>query len=446
MRVLPSFTRFNFTRVNLVYATAAGLLSVPGLRLLAGSSVFRCQQPLRCGSAESLSTFPKAAAFSTPFSHSLHFLTTVSSTSPSSSSYSTSSYLYWSFSSDILTMAVMSCSALSTLATGAQPFDPPCVFLDGKTRLCRKSAEAQHFCCFAIICFSRLRFWMTRMASGVRLRVNWISFFPSSLPWSCLAESMELERLTPSDESWGLGTESQEHFPWDSWAAPGFWAGFLLFSWWALRPRFLKFAAAHEVDCFSLSEPPFSPPDLLVISDWGGTPLAFFFPNSSLPGDEIRWWRLMGGKGIVVYVGSDQDIKACKCSKCGWGSPAQSGEGSSVCIIQRRGGGRLEVHLLSAPAGVQLVHTLAQPGRFMVAAAGRRGQETHRTKPWKNWWCHIIIPYNFLKRRTTSTSCYPPDFSQCHCAVTRLNGTHPKSNICLIDTLRAKKCIQRDEV
>lgn len=66
------------------------------LSLLLGdkTSTVGCQQPLSCGSEESLSTFPNAAAFSTPLSHSLHFLTTVSSTSPSSSSYSTSSYLY----------------------------------------------------------------------------------------------------------------------------------------------------------------------------------------------------------------------------------------------------------------------------------------------------------------------------------------------------------------
>lgn len=260
--------------------------------IIASVRHIRHQQPLRCGS------FPKAAAFSTPLSHSLHFLTTVSSTSPSSSSYSTSSYLYWSFNRDILTMAVMSCSASSALATGAQPFDPPCAFLEGKTRLCRKSADAQHFCCFASICFSRFRFWMTRMASGVRLRVNWSSFFPSSLPWSCLLESMELERRTPSDESWGLGNVSQEHFPCVSWPAPGFCAELLLFSCWAFRPKFLKFAAVHDVDCLSLSDSPFSPPDLLVSSVWGGTPLAFFFPNRSLPGEEIRWWRLMGGKGI----------------------------------------------------------------------------------------------------------------------------------------------------
>lgn len=294
----------------------------------------RYQQPLRCGSAESLSTFPKAAAFSTPLSHSLHFLTTVSSTSPSSSSYSTSSYLYWSFNRDILTMAVMSCSAPSALETGALLLDAPCAFLEGKTRLCLKSAAAQHFCCFASICFSRFRFWMTRMASGVRLRVNWISFFPSSLPWRSLLESMELERLTPSDESWGLVKVSQEHWP-----VPGFCAGFLLFSCWAFRPRFLKFADVQDVDCFSLSDP-FSPPDLLVSSVWGGTPLAFFFPNSSLPGEEIRWWRLMGGKGIFV-TGSDQYIKTCKCSKCRWGSPAQSDERRSAGIIQRRGEGRM---------------------------------------------------------------------------------------------------------
>lgn len=297
----------------------------------------RCQQPLKCGSAESLSTFPSAAAFSTPFSHSLHFLTTVSSTSPSSSSYSTSSYLYWSFNRDIFTMAVMSCSALSALPAGAQPLDPPCAFLDGNTRRCRKSAEAQHFCCFAIICFSRLRFWMTRMASGVRLRVNWISFFPSSFPWSCLVESMELERLTASDESWDLGTASQEHLPWVSCSAPDAWAGLLLFSWWAFLPRFFKFAGVQGLDCFSLSEPHFSPPDLLVCS---GTPLAFFFPNMSLPGEEIRCWRLIGGKGIFM-CGSDQHIKTCKCSKCRRGSPAQRDERRSAGIIRQRGGGRL---------------------------------------------------------------------------------------------------------
>lgn len=282
-------------------------------------------------------------------------------------------------------MAVISCSALSTLPTGAQPLDPPCAFLDGKTRRCRKSAEAQHFCCLAIICFSRLRFWITRIASGVRLRVNWISFFPSSLPWSCLVESMELERLTASDESWGLGTASQEHLSWVSCSALDICAGLLLFSWWIFLPKFLRFAGVQGADCFSLSDPPFSPPDLLVSS---GTALAFFFPNSSLPGEEIRWWRLMGGKGIFV-CGSDQGIKTCKCSKCGRGSPAQRDERRSAGIIQQRGGREAVMHLLSTSTGVQLVITHTQTD-FMIVLAGRRGQETHQTKPRTN--CSDVIP------------------------------------------------------
>lgn len=266
----------------------------------------RGQQPFRCGSAGSLSTFPKADAFSTPFSHSLHFLTTVSSTSPSSSSYSTSSYLYWSLSREIFTMAVMSCSAHSPLAPGAQLLEPPCAFLDGKTLRCRKSADAQHFCCFAIICFSRLRFWMTSMASGVRLRENWISFFPSSFPRRCLLESIELERRTLW--SGALGPGSQEVFPWVSSPVSDLWAWSLFFSWWDFLARFLKFAEAQEAGCFSLSGAPLSPWwDLSVFSGCRGSPLAFFFPNKSLPGEEIRCCRLIGGKGIFVS-GSGWDV------------------------------------------------------------------------------------------------------------------------------------------
>lgn len=369
--------------------------SAHSLLLKDETSTVGCQQPLSCGSEESLSTFPNAAAFSTPLSHSLHFLTTVSSTSPSSSSYSTSSYLYWSFKSDILTMAVMSCSALSALATGAQPLDAPCVFLDGKTRLCRKSAEAQHFCCFAIICFSRFLFWMTRMASGVRLRVNWISFFPSSLPWNCLLESMELDRRTPSD-SWGLGTASQEHFPWVSWPAPAVWVGLLLFSCWVFRPKFLKFADVQEMDCFSLSDPAFSLPALLVSSDWEGSPLAFFFPNSSLPGEEIRWWRLMGGKGIFFLVW----LEAIRVEKCASIQSAaeerlrKATRGALRALSKQRRGGGERLQCTCCPRThcefnwCMQTHWPAAlwPSRQGGVAKGDTPNKATR----KSWWCHFM--------------------------------------------------------
>ncbi len=173
-------------------------------------------QLFRWGRDDSLSTFPKAAALSTPLSHSLHFLMTVSSTSPSSSSYSTSSYLYWSLRREIFTMVLMSLEP-SNLATGPELLllELPWALLDGKTRRCLKSAEAQHFCCLAIICFSRLRFWMTRMASGVRLREKWISCSPSFarevLEAYLWLDSPELDRGTLSHEvAKGLGTLNHE--------------------------------------------------------------------------------------------------------------------------------------------------------------------------------------------------------------------------------------------
>lgn len=107
--------------------------------------------------------------------------------------------------------------------------------------------------------------------------------------------------------------------------------------------------------------------------------MAFFFPNSSLPGEEIRWWRLMGGKGIVV-AGSDQDADTRKCPKeCGLGSAAQSDQAG---IIRRR---EAVVHLLSAQTGVQLVHTCIHTLSYTHACIHTHSYTHSPAALWWSW-------------------------------------------------------------
>lgn len=155
---------------------------------------------LRCGSESRCPVRPLAAAAdSTPRSHSVHLRTRPSSTTSTSSSYSSSSYLCFSLSSDTLStgrrlegcgLGIVACRPpgssearggrlLTATARGASGtlVGPPLrrvedLVLGQGTRGRRGSAEGavKGLRGRASNCFSRWRLWMTRMASGVRLK------------------------------------------------------------------------------------------------------------------------------------------------------------------------------------------------------------------------------------------------------------------------------------
>lgn len=155
---------------------------------------------LRCGSESRCPVRPLAAAAdSTPRSHSVHLRTRPSSTTSTSSSYSSSSYLCFSLSSDTLSigrrlegcgLGMVACRPpgssearggrlLTATARGASGtlVGPPLrrvedLVLGQGTRGRRGSAEGavKGLRGRASNCFSRWRLWMTRMASGVRLK------------------------------------------------------------------------------------------------------------------------------------------------------------------------------------------------------------------------------------------------------------------------------------
>lgn len=140
-----------------------------------------------------------AAADSTPRSHSVHLRTRPSSTTSTSSSYSSSSYLCFSLSSDTLStgrrlewreLGIVACRPpginealgerlLTATARGASGtlVGPPLrrveVLVRGQETSGRRGSTegvGKGLRDRAINCFSRWRLWMTRMASGVRLK------------------------------------------------------------------------------------------------------------------------------------------------------------------------------------------------------------------------------------------------------------------------------------
>lgn len=155
---------------------------------------------LRCGSESRCPVRPLAAAAdSTPRSHSVHLRTRPSSTTSTSSSYSSSSYLCFSLSSDTLStgrrlegrgLGIVACRPpgssearggrlLTATARGASGtlVGPPLRRVEDLVRGQgtsgrRGSAEGagKGLRGRASNCFSRWRLWMTRMASGVRLK------------------------------------------------------------------------------------------------------------------------------------------------------------------------------------------------------------------------------------------------------------------------------------